>query len=105
MNDIRNNGKIGFFELVGLDDKPICLHFSEWWNGEGLDFTLGVKNERHISLHSDEILLIASAAIATGYLSIKEVKEHAKRTLEESKLRKKRIEEISKTKKSDSQGS
>jgi len=53
MNNVRKNGIVGTLEWEDYtDDKIRYLHFSEWWNGEGFDFTFnhGTKQEKRISL-------------------------------------------------------
>jgi len=80
--DIRFDSITGFLEdNTGLS--PVSLHFSEWWNGEGLDFIFSSsdKSEKQISLHLNEIKNLAIAALAAGYLDLEEVKEGSEKLL------------------------
>lgn len=67
--DIRYTTISGLYE----DDEtlaPISIHFSEWWNGEGLTFDF--DHQKHISLHSDELHALCAIAIATGMIDIED---------------------------------
>lgn len=73
MNDIRRNGIIGLieYETPSANYNQQYCHFSEWWNGEGIDFTFSDKNgERRISLHLDDITALVTAAIASDFVDI-----------------------------------
>jgi hypothetical protein len=79
--DIRYNTISGLFE----DDTslvPVSVHFSEWWNGEGLTFNF--DDQKHISLHSDEIRALCVVAIATGMVSVDDCTEAAYQMKKES---------------------
>lgn len=65
--DIRRTSITGIFE--GEDDfPPVSVHFSEWWNGEGLDFTL--TDDSIVRLHDAELSALVTIAIATGFVDI-----------------------------------
>ena len=65
--DIRRNSVVGIIEDQD-DFPPYSIHFSEWWNGEGLDFTL--TDESTVRLHDTELSAIVTVAIATGFVDI-----------------------------------
>ena len=70
MIEYRENGTVG---MVSLSDNTVHLHFSEWWNGEGLDLVFldrSYKQDRRISLHMEEIESIAIAALLCGMLDL-----------------------------------
>jgi len=73
MNTMRINGQVGMIE------DPTTLHFSEWWNGEGIDFTFGDNEDKHISLHQTELESLFIATIASGYLDTKDLIKQAKK--------------------------
>lgn len=89
MNDIRNNGIVGVVQ-VGDDDKDF-IHFSEWWNGEGLDIYLNTNSNKDIklSLHIDELHALAVAMVISKYINIEDLEEEVERTIEDIKKRKK----------------
>jgi hypothetical protein len=91
MNNVRKDGVVGVIEGDDADGGS-SIHFSEWWNGEGLDFTF--DDDRKISLHGDTIHNMVVAAIAAGYIDIKECKREAKEILEASKRRSDAIERM-----------
>ena len=88
MNDIRNNGIVGVVQ-VGDDDKDF-IHFSEWWNGDGLDICLNTYSNKDIklSLHIDELHALAVAMVISKYINIEDVEEEVERTIEDIKKRK-----------------
>lgn len=71
INNMRKNGIIGMIE-----NTTTTLQFSEWWNGEGLDFVF--DEDKKISLHLDEIELLCIAAYASEYMDMEEIIERAK---------------------------
>lgn len=68
MNDIRRNSITGIFEHKGLIG--VNLHFSEWWNGEGMDFDF--DKESKFGLHIEELHALFVAAIASGMVDVDE---------------------------------
>lgn len=88
MNDIRDNGIVGIVQ-VG-DDGNDCIHFSEWWNGEGLDicFNTDLNKDIKLSLHINELHALAVAMVISKYINIKDVEEEVERTIEDIKKRK-----------------
>ena len=66
----------GVVGLIELDEKNSHIHFSEWWNGEGLDHTM-VKDNKEIkfSLHLDEMNAIAAFWLKSGFIDLNEVKK------------------------------
>lgn len=78
---MRSNSFTGFVE-----DKfeEFDMHFTEFWSGEGLDFTLKIgKNSRQQSFYltSNALTWVAAAALATGMIELPEVKEKAEQLL------------------------
>lgn len=92
MKDIRKDSISGIIEEEGLTNTSI--HFSEWWNGEGIDFL--INDTKHISLHMEEIKLIMIAAIASNMINTKECKEEARLLKLSGKERKQRIKALRK---------
>jgi hypothetical protein len=88
MNNIRRNSISGLYESSdGLMDL-VSLHFTEWWNGEGMDFTFYDKSkEKRFDLHADEIRALAIVAVASGFLELKEVQEQADQLNHDSEQR------------------
>ena len=88
MNNMRSNGQVGVLEDTQFDSK-IYVHFSEWWNGEGLDFDIESKGEekRRIALHIDEMRLLVTAMVATGMVDLNEIVHAADKLQAESKAR------------------
>ena len=72
----RKNAQAMTYMYDDLNGKRQGLHFSEWWNGEGIDITL--PDETTIKLHMEEITAIVTAAIAFGMVDLKECKELVK---------------------------
>lgn len=97
MNDIRKTGTVGVIEYEHLSlDKTQYLHFSEWWNGEGMDFTFnhGKKIEKNVSLHLDDIQALMTACIATGMVDVEFCQKEADEIIRSSKERENRIKEF-----------
>lgn len=92
MKNFRNNSITGIYESEGLS--KVNLHFSEWWNGEGMDFTFDEK--RPISLHIEELHALFVAAMTGGMVDIGRVMEDVSEMKLESKMRADAIEEIRK---------
>lgn len=77
--NIRKNSITGLIETDNLT--KVSLHFSEWWNGEGLDFDFG---DKRIALHSDELHAMFLAAYASGFVDLESVMVEAKELRMES---------------------
>ncbi len=93
MKNLRKNTISGIYESdYGLS--PVSLHFTEWWNGEGMDFTFDEK--KHISLHIDELHAMMVSALASGMLDIGDVMENVAEMKRESKEREEAVEAIRK---------
>jgi hypothetical protein len=90
MKNFRNNSITGIYESQGLS--KVNLHFSEWWNGEGMDFTFDEKSP--ISLHGEELHALIVSAIVTGMVDIGTVMEDVADMKMESKQREAAIEAI-----------
>lgn len=95
MNDIRRTAAVGIIETEGLDS-TVTVHFSEWWNGEGMDFTLHRSNNEivHFGVHLDEIHAIATAAAAVGMIETDRVQEAADHLNAQGKRRAARVAEF-----------
>lgn len=91
-SDIRK-GLIGVIEYhEGL--VPVSLHFSEWWNGEGLDFNFLNESNKTISLHDDEITaLIIAAKIGLG-INLKDIEKQAKEIRQSYKNSRKELKRL-----------
>jgi len=92
MKNFRNNSITGIYESEGLS--KVNLHFSEWWNGEGMDFTFDEKSP--ISLHSEELHALMVSAIVTDMVDIGTVMEDVAEMKRETKERNAAIEAIRK---------
>jgi hypothetical protein len=90
MKNFRNDSITGIYESEGLS--RISLHFSEWWNGEGMDFTFDEKSP--ISLHSEELHALMVSALVVGMVDIGRVMEDVSEMKRETKERKAAIEAI-----------
>jgi hypothetical protein len=90
MKNFRNDSITGIYESEGLS--RVNLHFSEWWNGEGMDFTFDEK--KPISLHMEEIHALMVSALVVGMVDIGRVMEDVSEMKRETKERKAAIEAI-----------
>ena len=90
MKNIRRNSITGIIESEGLTN--VSLHFTEWWNGEGMDFTFDEK--KVISLHSEELKALMVAALAAEMVDIGSVMEEVVEIKADSKRREEEIERI-----------
>jgi hypothetical protein len=90
MKNFRNNSISGIYESEGLS--RISLHFNEWWNGEGMDFTFDEK--KPISLHMEEIHAMMVSALVIGLVDIGSVMEDVAEMKRETKERNAAIEAI-----------
>lgn len=87
MNNMRKNGYVGVLETESLSGENVSVHFSEWWNGEGLDFTIEYGNRKTgvITLSLDEMRLMVTAMVATGMVDLEEIQNAVDRLVAESK--------------------
>ena len=90
MKNFRENSITGIYESEGLS--RISLHFNEWWNGEGMDFTFDEK--KPISLHMEEIHAMMVSALVIGLVDIGRVMEDVAEMKRETKERNVAIEAI-----------
>ena len=91
MQNIRKDSTVGIIEKDDIFGK-FSLHFSEWWNGEGMDFTFDEK--KVISLHSEEMKALMVAALAAEMVDIGSVMEEVVEIKADSKRREQEIERI-----------
>lgn len=91
--DVRKNATAGVIE-----NEDVKLHFSEWWNGEGVDFTFtkGMDGsltrtlaDKHCPFSMSEMTAIVTVAMYMGMIDMEEVEENVRR-LENSMVTKKR---------------
>lgn len=90
MKNIRRNSITGIIESEGLTN--VSLHFSEWWNGEGMDFNFDDK--KFMSLHSEELSAIMVAALAAEMVDIGSIMDELYDLLKESEKRERMIENM-----------
>lgn len=97
MNNVRRNAAVGIIETEGMSS-PVTIHFSEWWNGEGIDFTIDREGGETVrfGLHLDEIHAIATAAAAIGMIETDRVQEAADHLNEQSEKRAARVRSFAK---------
>lgn len=88
MKNIRRNSITGIIEKEGLT--TVSLHFSEWWNGEGMDFNFDDK--KFVSLHSEELKAMMVAALAAEMIDMGSVMEEVVEIKADSKRREEHIE-------------
>lgn len=91
MIDVRDNGIVGVLEFED-NTVPVTLHFSEWWNGEGMDCNFLNEKGKFISLHMDEIETLVVAAKLTGLISFKSLKKKVKKVQKETETRKQELQ-------------
>ena len=96
--DIRSNSIVGIVEISPDNDtQHQKLHFTEWWNGEGLDVTISSDSsgdEKRISLHLDEMHALVVSFILSGMVDIKDAKQDAKGIAQLSKEKEDAIKQI-----------
>ena len=68
MKNIRRNSITGIVEIASFGEKDVSLHFNEWWNGEGVDFTF--DENKKVSLGLDEIHALFVAMVATEMVDL-----------------------------------
>lgn len=93
MSDIRDNAIVG---MIDFEDAlvPTSLHFSEWWNGEGMDVNFTNESNKTISLHSDEIEVLVVAAKIVGLIDFKSIKKRVKQVQKETQERKQHLKNV-----------
>ena len=95
--NIRSNSIVGVVEISPDDTSHRKVHFTEWWNGEGLDVTISSDSsgdEKRISLHLDEIHALVVSFILSGMVGIKDAMKDAKVIAQKSKERQDDIRRI-----------
>lgn len=90
MKNIRRNSITGIIESQGLTE--VSLHFSEWWNGEGMDFNFDDK--KFVSLHLEELHAMMVGAVACGMIDIGSVMKEATELEIDSKRREQELERM-----------
>ena len=81
--EVRNRARVGIVE-TDITVKS-SIHFSEWWNGEGMDFTIEHDNDSldtKLSLHSEELTVLAAIGLRTGMIDLKDLKKLSKEIIE-----------------------
>ena len=94
MKNIRRNSLSGIVETESFGEKNVSLHFAEWWNGEGVDFTF--DENKKFSLHLDEIHALFVAMVATEMVDMDSVINDAYDMRRETADREAHIETIRK---------
>lgn len=95
-NTFRNTGIVGEYEIDNILEQS-SIHFSEWHNGEGLDFVLFDKQSNEtgrFSLTNEQLNAIAVIGEAIGFIEMKEVQSEAEKFKKQSEQRQKDIERI-----------
>jgi hypothetical protein len=92
MNNIRHNAIAGIIDVDNLSDQESYLHFAEWWNGEGMDFSF--DDERRISLSMGELQAIVVAGIAADFIDLDECLQVVELMKESSRQRAESINQI-----------
>ena len=92
MKNIRRNSVTGIVEIDSFGEKGVSLHFAEWWNGEGVDFTFDEK--KFIHLHLDEIHALMVAVIGAEMVDLDTVISDAYDMRRDSADREERIRNI-----------
>lgn len=98
MSNFRKNGIVGEYEIENIIEES-SIHFSEWHNGEGLDFTVfnkSLNTTHHFSLTIEQINALAVIGEAIGYIDMYDVKREANQFIRNSEQRRKNIEQIRK---------
>lgn len=85
MKDMHKRALVGVYESEDDTLVPVSIHFSEWWNGEGMTFDF--DDQKHISLHADELQALCAIVIATGMVDWKQCKKAADKLSKESEER------------------
>lgn len=91
MKTIRRDAIVGIYEGKTLEH--VTLHFSEWWNGEGADFTFG-NDKKRISLSMDEMHAISVAFLLLGMVDKDEVDDEVEKIQKDSSLREEMINQL-----------
>lgn len=74
-----STGTTAVTEYETFTDK-VTIHFAEWWNGEGGDFTIESKadGKQFISLSRDDMEQLCAMMLATGQVDLEDVRRIAK---------------------------
>jgi hypothetical protein len=83
--------------LVGIIEKDdFSIHVSEWWNGEGLDFSIDVKGSppKIISLHSEELESLVILAAAMKFIDFDYIKYESDGVIEKTEEHNKASEKL-----------
>lgn len=92
MNNMRKNGNVGVMEDTEFD-KTIHVHFSEWWNGEGMDFDVERTGHKIASENSkysftmQEMEMLFAAALAIGMVDLDDVQKRSQELIEAAETR------------------
>lgn len=73
----------------------ISVTFNEWWNGEGIDFSLMRNNrEDRFCLSIDEAQAVATILIAAGFIDVHTAEQEAAQMNKEEEMRTDNIKAI-----------
>ena len=90
MKNLRTNGFVGIYEDTDSLN-PVSLHFSEWWSGEGADFSF---DDKKFSLNIEEMKAIAVAACLMNMFDPEDIIQEVSEIRAESLKRQREIEAI-----------
>jgi hypothetical protein len=90
-SNFRKNALAGIIENDGFS-----IHASEWWNGEGLDFSIDVKGSppKTISLHIEELESLVILAAAMKFIDFDYVKYESDGVIEETQRHDESLEKL-----------
>lgn len=94
----RKTGIVGEYEIDNILETS-SIHFSEWHNGEGLDFTVfnkSLNTTDRFSLTIEQLNALAVIGEAIGYIEMDDVKREAEQFIRNSEQRRRNIEQIRK---------
>jgi len=90
MKNLRTNGFVGIYKDTDSLN-PISLHFSEWWSGEGADFSFDKKK---FSLNIEEMKAIVVSACLMNMIELEEAIQEVSEIRAQSLKRQREIEYI-----------
>lgn len=93
--NFRRDTISGLIPIDGLIDGEIL--FTEWWNGEGIDFEIELKadkSKKQFSLHADELENIAAIAAYIGLLDQESISDKLYQWETDEKSHQKELEEF-----------
>ena len=83
--------------LVGIIEKDdFSIHASEWWNGEGFDFSIDVKGSppKTISLQVEELESLVILAAAMEFIDLNYIRYESDGVIEETQRHDESLEKL-----------